>query len=78
MYDGCGTRRHGSDILLGAALGYVVATSWSRCGRGSGDLSGLFTVLVVVGLLTAGGCNITPEAVIVRGRWYHNPMPIHR
>jgi hypothetical protein len=53
MYDGCGSRRHGSDILLGAALGYVVATSWSRCGRGSGDLSGLFVFLVVFGLLTA-------------------------
>jgi hypothetical protein len=49
---GYGSRRHGSDILLGAAIGYIVASSYQR-GRGGGDLSGLFVFLVVFGLLTA-------------------------
>jgi hypothetical protein len=54
MYNGCGygSRRHGSDILLGAAIGYIIADSYQR-GRGGGDLSGLFIFLVVFGLLTA-------------------------
>jgi hypothetical protein len=73
MYNDCGSRRHnGSAILLGAALGYVVATSWSRCGRGSGELSGLFVFLIVFGLLTAPlrvGLLLLAIAVLMAACW---------